>query len=1353
MKHKDGSWVWILDRGRVMTRDDTGKALSMFGTHTDITDLKQTEEALNREHMMLARTEAVAHVGSWEWQTEGDKVTWSEELFRIFGLEPMEEAPPFAEHQAFYVPEDRARLVKAVEECLKNGVPYDLEVGVMRPDGQLRHCVVRGFPERSPDGSVKRLYGSLHDITEMRRAEERIYLLGHMLDEAPAGISIHDTDGRFVFANAKNVALHGYDSLEEFLGVNLHELDVPESEALIAERFRKIAEDGEARFEAAHYRKDGSSFPLEVLAKQIEWEGRPAILSIAADITERKQAESALRESEGRYRRYIESSPNGVFVCDDHGHYLEVNPAASFVTGYSQDELTAMCIADLLFEDDRDAGIRHFETLVREGTSYGELPYRHKNGERRWWSVSAVKLSDTRFLGFCTDVTNRKRAEQALRYSENLFRRVFELLPIGLWIADKHGTLQQGNPAGVRIWGAEPHVPQEEYGVFKARRLPSGEEIAPDDWALAHTVKEGITVIDEILEIDAFDGEKRVIVNYTSPVTDEAGNTLAAIVMNHDITEQYRAEQALRESEKRLRAVFNSVDGVPIQGYDKDRRVIFWNPASELLYGYSHGEAIGRALEELIIPEESRQAVVEGIRQWHDQGVPIPAGEIELLNKNGERLKVYSNHVMITNHIGEKEMFCIDVDLTEQKEHEKTILKLNERYKKAQEMGVVGNWEFDIQTGTFWGSEQAKRIYGLNPDDDFFTSEDVFSCIPEKDRITQALNDLIEKEKPFNLEHDIVTFDRKIKKTLSSHAELVKDGNNKPLKIVGVIQDITKRVEYEQELLRQQRFLDLYNQIAGIFLTSPRDEVFANVLDTILMRLDSQFGYFGYIDETGDLVCPSMTRDVWDQCQVAEKNIVFPRAGWAGLWGRSLMEKCTLVANEKLQVPEGHVVLENALATPILHRDTLIGQFVIANKAGGYHKEDQDILEAAAAYTAPILFAIQEEVRQKSTHEKLEAQLRQAQKMEAVGRLAGGVAHDFNNMLGIIIGHADMVLEEMDQGQPFYKDLSEIRKAGVRSADLTRQLLAFARKQTVAPKVIDLNITVESMLKMLHRLIGENIDLAWIPGKEVWPIKIDPGQIDQILANLCVNARDAIAEVGKVTVETGNTVFDEDYCKYQAGFIPGEYTMLAVSDNGCGMDSETLSQVFEPFFTTKEPGKGTGLGLAMVYGVVKQNNGFINVYSEPGQGTTFKIYLPRHSAKAVRYPEKRQDKPKERGQEIILLVEDDQAILGLTTRMLEREGYTVMAAGTPGEAIRLANEHAGDIHLLMSDVVMPEMNGRDLAKNILSLYPQLKCLFMSGYTANVIAHQGVLDEGVNFLQKPFSKGDLAVKVREVLDRE
>ena len=383
----------------------------------------------------------------------------------------------------------------------------------------------------------------------------------------------------------------------------------------------------------------------------------------------------------------------------------------------------------------------------------------------------------------------------------------------------------------------------------------------------------------------------------------------------------------------------------------------------------------------------------------------------------------------------------------------------------------------------------------------------------------------------------------------------------------------------------------------------------------------------------------------------------------------------------------------------------------------------------------------------------LETQLQQAQKMESVGRLAGGVAHDFNNMLSIVIGRADIILEEVKPGQPFYNDLMEIRKAGSRSADLTRQLLGFARKQTVAPRVIDLNKTVESMLKMLQRLIGEDIDMAWIPVDKLWQVKIDPGQIDQILANLCINARDAITGVGKVTIETGRAVFDEAYCRNHAGFAPGEYAILAVSDNGCGMDTETLSHLFEPFFTTKEQGKGTGLGLATVYGIVKQNDGFINVYSEQGQGTTFKVYLPRHMAKAAPVLEKGPDKPTGRGHETVLLVEDESAILEMTTMMLKRQGYTVMGASTPGEAIRLATEHAGEVHLLMTDVVMPEMNGRDLARNILSLYPGLKCLFMSGYTANVIAHHGVLDEGVNFIQKPFSKSDLAVKVREVLDRK
>ena len=381
---------------------------------------------------------------------------------------------------------------------------------------------------------------------------------------------------------------------------------------------------------------------------------------------------------------------------------------------------------------------------------------------------------------------------------------------------------------------------------------------------------------------------------------------------------------------------------------------------------------------------------------------------------------------------------------------------------------------------------------------------------------------------------------------------------------------------------------------------------------------------------------------------------------------------------------------------------------------------------------------------------RMEAQLQQAQKMESVGRLAGGVAHDFNNMLGVILGHTEMALEEIDPSAPLYSSLQAVQHAAEHSADLTRQLLAFARKQTVAPKVIDINDTVEGMLKMLRRLIGEDIDLLWKPGQSLQPVKVDPSQIDQILANLCVNARDAIAGEGKITIETDTKTFDEAYCADHLGSLPGEYVLLEVSDDGCGMDKKTLNQIFEPFFTTKEQGKGTGLGLASVFGMIKQNNGFINVYSEPDQGTTFKIYLPAYAVKSERVVEEAPDIRVEHGNETILLVEDEPAILQMTTMMLTRLGYTVVAAATPGEAILLAHENRGGIDLLMTDVVMPEMNGRELAGNLRSHYPDLRRLFMSVYTANVIAHHGVLDEGVHFIQKPFSMKDLGGKLREVL---
>jgi len=397
------------------------------------------------------------------------------------------------------------------------------------------------------------------------------------------------------------------------------------------------------------------------------------------------------------------------------------------------------------------------------------------------------------------------------------------------------------------------------------------------------------------------------------------------------------------------------------------------------------------------------------------------------------------------------------------------------------------------------------------------------------------------------------------------------------------------------------------------------------------------------------------------------------------------------------------------------------------------------------------LVDITERKQAEEEKDKLEIQLQQAQKMESVGRLAGGVAHDFNNMLGVIMGYTELALRRVDPSQPLHAYLREISKAAERSANLTRQLLAFARKQTVAPRELDLNTTVAGMLTMLQRLIGEDVSLIWRPQEDLWPVKMDPSQLDQLLANLCINARDAIVDVGTITIETGRCVFDEVYCANHLGFTPGEYARLAISDNGCGMDKETLAHIFEPFFTTKGVGKGTGLGLATVYGVVKQNNGFVNVYSEPGQGATFTIYLPRHVGNGVQIQTEKLKEPAMGGRETILLVEDDSAILDMTMMMLEGMGYAVLAANSPDKAIRLAKEHAGEICLLMTDVIMPEMNGRDLAKNLLSWYPRLKYLFMSGYTANIIAQHGVLDAGVSFIQKPFSIQELAATVRKVLD--
>ncbi len=566
-----------------------------------------------------------------------------------------------------------------------------------------------------------------------------------------------------------------------------------------------------------------------------------------------------------------------------------------------------------------------------------------------------------------------------------------------------------------------------------------------------------------------------------------------------------------------------------------------------------------------------------------------------------------------------------------------------------------------------------------------------------KQCVWDAVQAALEKSSPYVLEYRIIARDGTIN-WVWEKGRGVFDGDGRLICLEGLISDISERKRMEAERERLIAAIEQAGEV--IFLTDPFAEIL--YVNPAFERVS------GYTKEEALGRNPRMLKS-------GKQDQAFYRNLWdtikaGGTW------KGRMVNRRK----DGSLYTEEATISPVLDGSGEILNYVAVKR---------DI-------TAQM---------------ELEERFQQAQKMESIGRLVGGVAHDFNNMLGVIIGQAELMLDEPGIDEKLKAGLNEIRKAAERSANLTRQLLAFARKQTIAPRVIDLNEVVEGMLKMLRRLIGEDILLSWLPSSNLWPVKLDPSQVDQILANLCVNSKDAISGSGIVTIQTANHSFDEAFCKVRKDFFPGDYVCLAVSDDGCGMDEKTVEHLFEPFFTTKEVGRGTGLGLATVYGIVKQNLGFIIAESSPGEGTTFEIYLPRHKGPvpAEAYEAARPVK-KGRG-ETVLVVEDDPPLLLLISRVLKGLGYEVIEAASGDPAIALAESHRGAIDLLISDIIMPGMNGRDLSDRLKAKRPGIRVLFVSGYPADIISGQSVLEKGVSFLPKPFSAAGLASKVREALD--
>lgn len=683
--------------------------------------------------------------------------------------------------------------------------------------------------------------------------------------------------------------------------------------------------------------------------------------------------------------------------------------------------------------------------------------------------------------------------------------------------------------------------------------------------------------------------------------------------------------------------------------------------------------------------------------------------------------------------------------VTERTQMEEALREREARMNRAEEIARVGSWELDLATDRLAWSDETYRMFGLPPQSFTPTYQAFLDAVHPDDRsaVDAAYSgSLREGRDTYEIEHRIVRKGTGEVRYVREKCEHIRDASGRIVRSIGMVHDITGRKQAEHGLRESEaRFRSLFEDAPFALWEEDFSKVKARFDELCRSGVTD---LRAWLDRN-----PGEVANLAAQVRIVQINKTSVR-----VFGAESKEEITRDLPRYFTADSLEVFKEEVLA--LAEGRTGFSSEALRLTLGGRPAVFDLTLSVQPGYEqslSRVLVSFIDTTERKRTEEereKLQGQLLQAQKMESIGRLAGGVAHDFNNMLGVILGHSEIALIRMEPADPLRTHLEEIQKAAERSADLTCQLLAFARKQTVAPKVLDLNDAVGGMLKMLRRLIGEDLDLAWMPGAELRPIKIDPTQIDQILVNLCVNARDAIIGEGKVTIETANVTFDDAYCADHPGYSSGRYVMLAVSDNGIGMGKEVLDRLFEPFFTTKR--QGTGMGLAMVYGIVKQNEGFINVYSEPRCGTTFKIYLPGCPAETIAAPADDQSPAVQTGMETILLVEDEEMLLDLGKTMLEGLGYTVLAAMTSEEAIRLAQGNAAEIDLLITDVVLQGMNGRELSERIRAIKPDMKCLFMSGYTANVIAHRGVLDHGVQFIQKPFSINAFAAKVREALEQ-
>jgi len=786
----------------------------------------------------------------------------------------------------------------------------------------------------------------------------------------------------------------------------------------------------------------------------------------------------------------------------------------------------------------------------------------------------------------------------------------------------------------------------------------------------------------------------------------EQGKKAYTLAISRDITERLQAYTALQESEARFRQLFENTPAISVQGYDRDRRVIYWNHASEIIYGYPRDEAIGHQLEDLIIPDHMREGVVSAVNAWTDGGAPIPSSEMTLRRADGGDVDVFSSHVMFRNHNDQPEMYCIDIDLTENRRMAAALVKSEARLKDAQKTAKMGNFERCIPEDSSWWSDELFQLFNREPTLGPPKLAEFHAQIhpDDRSRYIEALNHTFQSGKPFHQEFQAQTAIGEWCH-FEIFATVILDCEGAPSTFRGTIQDITERKYSQQSLQKSERRLRA-------------------IIDAVPSMIFVK-------NATGKFI--AVNKAVADSLNMPMEEIV----------GHNLADIHPFPDEVHHMLEDDRRVLESG------------GELHVSREI--YHDGDgsprwRQIIKVPYtddAFGEPAVLGIAMDITKlKQTEEAL----RRTQKMDAIGQLTGGVAHDFNNILGIIIGNLNLLKRHIPDNEKALKRVATIKQSTQRAADLTKQLLGFSRRQSDQIIVTAINQLLGEMDDLIARSVTPEVEVKRHLTEDLWLTAIDPGDFQDALLNLILNARDAMPSGGTLTIETENSNLDATYCSENPDVHPGEYVQLSISDTGEGMPSKMIDRIFEPFFTTKPQGKGTGLGLAMVFGFVERSTAHIKVTSKVDAGTAVRIYFPRSMGNTpCEQIESKKRESNSRGSERVLVVDDEPELLKLAAESLQGLGYQVVTAAN-GEQAKVQLAKDSSIVLLFSDVVMPGgLNGYQLAEQATGNRPELKVLLTSGYTKKRAANPIQASFDTNLLDKPYTLEELSKRVRALLD--